>query len=270
MRFSFKDKTVLVTGGASGIGKIMLRKVLEKGAGSVVIWDFNKIGMETTQMEFAHFGKQIILIHLDLSERIQIENAIRQTLELVRKVDVVINNAGIVVGKPFTEHTAKEIDSTMAINTTALMHTAHGFLEAMMAQNSGVICNIASMAGLTAVPKMSVYVASKWAVCGWSESLRLEMKQAQKEVIITTVMPYYINTGMFDGVKSKILPILNPEKVAAKIIRGIEKGKSKIAIPLPFWLVRLSQGILPQSAYDFIMGKVLGIYDTMEDFKGRV
>jgi all-trans-retinol dehydrogenase (NAD+) len=72
-------------------------------------------------------------------------------------------------------------------------------------------------------PKMSVYAASKWAVTGWSDSLRLEMTQLHKNVHVTTVLPYYINTGMFDGVKSSIMPILKPEKVAAKVIRAIAK-----------------------------------------------
>lgn len=269
MSFSFEGKIVLVTGGASGIGKIMVRKSLEKGAQAVVIWDFNATGMEAVKSEFQQLGKQIVAVQVDLASATEIQTAASQTLKLVPQIDVLINNAGIVVGKQFVDHSLADIERTMQINATALMHTTHAFLPGMIERNSGAICNIASMAGLTAVPKMAVYVASKWAVCGWSESVRLEMKQAQKSVAVTTVMPYYINTGMFDGVKSTFIPILDPEKVATKIIRGIEKQKVKVAIPLPFWFVRLSQGIFPQAVYDFIMGKVLGVYKTMEDFKGR-
>lgn len=269
MRYNLEGKVVLVTGGASGIGKIMVRKSLEKGALALVIWDYNLAGMEAVKSEFQSFGKQIVTVQMDLARVTEIQAAAVKTLELVSHVDVLINNAGIVVGKHFADHTSEEIERTLQINTSALMHTASAFLPGMLERNSGAICNIASMAGLTAVPKMAVYVASKWAVCGWSESLRLEMKQANKSVFVTTVMPYYIHTGMFDGVKSSIIPILDPEKVTTKIIRGIEKQKPKVAIPLPFWFVRLTQGIFPQAVYDFIMGKVLGVYNTMDDFKGR-
>lgn len=98
------------------------------------------------------------------------------------------------------------------------------FLGDMLKQNSGHLCNIASSGGLVSNPKMSVYAASKWSLIGWSESLRLEMKQLDKNVNVTTIMPYYINTGMFDGVRSKI-PILDPEATALTIVKAIEKNK---------------------------------------------
>ena len=84
---------------------------------------------------------------------------------------------------------------------------------------------------------MSVYAASKWSAIGWSDSLRLEMKQLKKNIGVTTVTPYYINTGMFDGVKS-IVPILNPEKVANQIIRGIESNKIFVSMPWSVGFVR--------------------------------
>ena len=80
----------------------------------------------------------------------------------------------------------------MAINTIAVMLITNAFLPDMVKRNQGVICNIASMAGLTSTPKMAAYVASKWAVVGFSETLWLEMKQAKSNVIINCVMPFYI------------------------------------------------------------------------------
>ena len=111
--------------------------------------------------------------------------------------------------------------------------------------------------------------ASKWAVNGWSDSLRLEMQQLGKNISVTTIMPFYINTGMFDGVKSKLLPILEPEPTSERIIKAIEKGTKILAMPLPYWFIRFSQGILPIPAFDWVMKNVFGIYDTMKDFTGR-
>jgi len=139
----------------------------------------------------------------------------------------------------------------------------------MMQNNSGHICNIASSASLVANPKMSVYAASKWAVFGWSDSLRLEMNQLKKKIKVTTILPYYINTGMFDGVKSRI-PILNDEYAALTIIKAIEKNKKIITIP--GWIYRFTrfgQTVMSVNVFDWFAGSVMGIYKTMDDFRGR-
>jgi short-subunit dehydrogenase len=115
---------------------------------------------------------------------------------------------------------------------------------------------------------MSVYAASKWSVIGWSDSLRLEMKQLNKNIGVTTVTPYYINTGMFDGIKS-VVPILNPDKVARKIIAAIEHQRIFLSMPWSVGFVRFFQGVLPIWFFDWFVGKVMGVYSTMDHFKGR-
>lgn len=266
---NFKGKKVLITGGCSGIGKIMARKSLERGAAVLVIWDINEAALELTKQEFSSIGGQIITQKVDVSILEEITAAAENTRNTAGTIDILINNAGIVVGSYFHEHSHLDISRTMSINTNAFCHVALEFLPQMMAQNSGAICNIASSAGLISNPKMSVYAASKWAVVGWSDSLRLEMEDLGKNISVTTFMPFYINTGMFDGVKSKLLPILDPEKTSEKVIRAIERETKMLAIPMPYWFIRLSQGILPLSAFDWVMRNVFGIYDTMKDFKGR-
>lgn len=265
----FKNKKVLITGGCSGIGKIMARKSLERGASNLIIWDINEEGLAKTKEEFANFGKEISTYKVDVSNLDEIKIAAQRVRTEVGKVDILINNAGIVVGKYFHEHTHEQIQKSLLINANALMHITLEFLPEMMKENSGSICNIASSAGLISNPKMSVYAASKWAVNGWSDSLRLEMQQLGKNISVTTIMPFYINTGMFDGVKSKLLPILEPEPTSERIIKAIEKGTKILAMPLPYWFIRFSQGILPIPAFDWVMKNVFGIYDTMKDFTGR-
>jgi all-trans-retinol dehydrogenase (NAD+) len=269
MKFTFKEKTILITGAASGIGKIMLRKSLERGAKQIFILDYNKSGLDEVVNEFNYFNIPIHPVVVDLSNPDQIQQAIKDVFAKTESVDILINNAGIVVGSEFVTNTWTDIDRTMMINTNSLMYLALAFLPKMLDNNYGVICNISSLAGLTSTPKLSVYSASKWAVSGWSEGLRIEMKQAKKNVLINVVTPFYINTGMFDGVKSKLLPILDPEKTATKILNNIEKGRVRTSLPLPAWSIRLLQGILPLTIYDYVMGDIFGIYDTMADFKGR-
>ena len=265
----FKNKKVLITGGTSGIGKIMARKSLERGISHLVIWDINEEGLAKTKEEFSTFGILISTYKVDVSALDEIRINAQKVRTEVGKIDILINNAGIVVGKYFHENTHLDIQKTMLINSNALMHIALEFLPEMMKTNSGAICNIASSAGLISNPKMAVYAASKWAVNGWSDSLRLEMEQLKKNISITTIMPFYINTGMFDGVKSKLIPILEPEPTAEKIIKAVENKRKILAMPLPYWFIRLSQGLLPLPIFDWVMENIFGVYDTMKYFKGR-
>lgn len=262
-----QNKTVLITGGASGIGKIMGRLILERG-GKLVIWDIDKNKINDVLEEFKNLGT--VTAHLvDVSSLTAIQTAAQKVKEEHKKIDVLINNAGIVVGKNFAEHSPADISKTMDVNSVAPMYITREFLPEMMAANSGHICNIASAAGTVSNPKMSVYAASKWAVVGWSDSLRLEMLKQKSNIGVTTILPYYINTGMFDGVRSK-LPILNPEKAAQTIIRAIEKNKKMITIPgYMYRVTRLGQAIMPLRFFDWFAGDFLGIYKTMEHFSGH-
>lgn len=266
---NFKDSKVLITGGASGIGKIMGRKALERGAAELNIWDINEEALAQTYADLSGIGGKVLVVKVDLSDLDQIINAAKKTRAESGVPDVIINNAGIVVGKMFHEHNHSEISKSMGINADAMMHITLEFLPEMMKRNSGALCTIASSAGLISNPGMSVYAASKWASVGWSDTLRLEMEELGADISVTTVLPFYISTGMFEGVKSRVIPILKPERVSERILCAIENRKKLLAMPLPYWFIRLSQGMLPLSAFDWVMRNIFGIYDTMKEFKGR-
>lgn len=261
------ETIVLITGGASGIGKLMGRMVLQKGA-KLVIWDINRQSMEDAVAELSSLGAVFSYL-VDVSSPEQIMETAKETMKVHGAIDLLINNAGVVVGKLFQDHSFADIAKTMSINANAPMYITLQFLPGMLARKSGHICNIASSAGLISNPRMSVYAASKWAAIGWSDSLRIEMQQIHSGVKVTTVTPYYINTGMFNGVRSSVIPILQPERAARKIIRGIEKDQIFVKMPLIIHFVRLCQAIFPIPLFDFLVGKVLGIYNTMKHFEGR-
>lgn len=264
---TFSNKNILITGGASGIGKIMARIFLQRKA-NVILWDINETLLNQTVSELSSLGSINGYI-IDVTNLKSIETLSKQILDKYQFIDVLINNAGIVVGKLFNEHTLLDISKTMEINANAPMYITHAFLSSMLKNKSGHICNIASSAGLVSNPKMSVYAASKWSVVGWSDSLRIEMEQNNTNVKVTTIMPYYINTGMFDGVQSRI-PILDPEKAALSIVKAIEKQKRMVTLPgYIYRFTRLGQGFLSIPLFDWFAGKVLGIYKTMENFKGH-
>lgn len=273
-----KGTNVLITGGASGIGRIMGRICLEKGASNLIVWDINQANIDKTEAELsdvkpAEAGVSKGQIHsyiVNVSDPQAIKSAYEKVKSEVGEVDILVNCAGIVRGNnTFDKQTVQDIDLTMDINANAPMYVALAVLPDMLRRDRGHICNIASAAGMLGVPKLSVYCASKWAVIGWTESMRVELKQVRSHVRVTSVAPYFINTGMFDGVNSKVFPILDPENTAAKIIRAVEVGKSFRGIPFAYHFIRIWQGLLPNFLFDFIFGKVFGVYSVMDHFTGR-
>ena len=265
----FKNSNVLITGGASGIGKIMGRIALEKGAKSLIIWDINPVSIESAKHDLGKIGKVRGYV-VDVSDNKKVTEAYEQVVKDCGEVDILINNAGIITStKTFDLQTEDEILRTMHINTIAPMFVARVMLPGMLKRNCGHICTIASAGGMLSNPKMSVYAASKWGVIGWSDSVRIELQEMKSKVRVTTIAPYYINTGMFNGIKSPIIPILKPEYVAKKVVKAIEKNKIFKGIPFGFHFIRFWQTILPVKIFDFFFGKVFGIYHAMDDFQGR-
>lgn len=265
----FENANVLITGGASGIGKIMGRMALEKGARTFIIWDINLSGIEATRKELGKHGKVKGYV-VDVSNPEIVSAAYRKTVEDCGGIDILINCAGIITSnKTFDQQSTEEIVRTMNINTLAPMFVTREALPEMIRRNSGHICTIASAGGMLSNPKMSVYAASKWGAIGWSDSVRIELQEMRSNVHVTTVAPYYINTGMFDGVRSRIIPVLKPEYVARRIIRAIERNTSFKGIPFGFHFIRFWQAILPTRVFDWFFGQLFGIYHAMDDFTGR-
>lgn len=264
-----KNSSVLITGGASGIGRIMGRMALERGASRLIIWDINPQNIALTISELSRIGKVNGYV-VDVSRNEMVVEAFNKVKAECGEVDILINCAGIVTSnKTFDKMTGDEIVRTMNINTIAPMFVARAMLPGMIARNKGHICTIASAGGMLSNPKMSVYAASKWGAIGWSDSVRIELQEMKSDVHVTTVAPYYINTGMFDGVKSRIIPILKPEYVARKVLNAIERNVSFKGIPFGFHFIRFWQAILPTRVFDWLFGDLFGIYHTMDDFTGR-
>jgi len=265
-----KNKTVLITGGASGIGKLMGEKLLKAGAKQLVIWDINKENLDKTSSELKAGGFIVFPHVVDISDTDKVVELAKTVKKEAGSVDILINNAGVVAGKRFANLSHKEIDFTMNVNSLAMMHITLEFLPDMIEKGDAHIVNISSAAGYVANPKMSVYTASKWAALGWSESLRIELEELHKNLHVTTVTPFYINTGMFAGVKSNpFLPILDSDKITDVIIEAIKNNKLFVREPLLVKTVPFVKGILPTRAFDWFAGRLLGIYKGMDNFVGH-
>ncbi len=267
-------KKVLITGAAMGMGKLYAQLAVKEGAAVVVLWDINEAALGETAAELEAAGGTVKTYVVDVSDRTQIEKAAAQVRTDIGDPEIVFNNAGVVRGNSYFWETdnARDTEFTVKINSLAPMFIAREFLPGMIASgNEARLINVASAAGLTANPRMAAYCGSKWAAVGWSDSVRLELEQAgHKQVKVTTVCPYYISTGMFEGAKSApLLPILEPEDVVNEVWKQMKKGTAFVILPKTVLLSEAFKGILPTNVRDFVAGRILGVYKTMEDFTGR-
>jgi all-trans-retinol dehydrogenase (NAD+) len=140
----------------------------------------------------------------------------------------------------------------------------------MLAQGSGHLVTIASAGGILGAPKLTDYSASKFAAVGFDEVLRMEFSQNGDNIRTTIICPYYIDTGMFKGVRSRmswLLPILRPENVAAEVINAIEKNRQRVLLPSSVYLLYPLR-LLPVPLFDALMD-FFGIHATTEQFVGR-
>ena len=271
---SVRGKRVLVTGAAMGMGRLFVERAIAEEARAVVLWDVDKSGLDDTVADLADGTIEIIADAVDVSDAPAVAAAAASVLDELGGLDIVVNNAGVVRGNQYfwesdLEHDAKP---TIDVNTLAPMYVAHAFLPAMIeATGDCRLLNLASAAGLTPNPRMAVYAASKWAVIGWSDSVRLELKQAGHDhVKVTTVCPYYVGTGMFDGARSApLLPILEPDDVVDESWEGMLAGRAFVVLPKTVMLGEALKGVLPTGVRDFIADRVFGVYHTMDDFTGR-
>ena len=270
MKMKISGKSVLITGGCSGIGKIMARRCLEMGANPVIIWDINEEALKATSAELSSGGKGCVFgFKADISDPASVDAAYSLTRQACGPVDILINNAGIVTNnRTFAQQTDTDIIRTIDINTKGAMFVTLRYLREMKERGSGHICNITSSAGMLALPKMSLYAASKWAAIGWSESVRIELEREKSPVKITTIAPYFINTGMFEGIRS-FFKIQDPEVVARKALNAVERNLGYRGIPFSEHFIRLMQGIFPHRLFNFVFGDICGLYTVMDHFTGR-
>lgn len=266
---SLRGRHVLITGAGSGIGRLMAIGSAKRGAAHVVLWDLDKASADSVAKEVTALGAQASVQVVDVSQKAAVDKAAAATLKKIGHVDVLVNNAGIVSGRGFLDLTEADIQRTFAVNTLAIYWTIGAFLPQMLQRDSGRLVTIASAAGLAGSATLTDYSGSKYAAVGFMESLRAELRERHSAVSALTVCPFYINTGMFDGVKSgsPLLPIQDPDASTTRILDAIESRKRELLLPGMVYSVRVFR-LLPAALFDWI-ADAFGINKAMKTFRGR-
>lgn len=259
----------LITGAASGFGRLLAVRVAREG-GHLVLLDRNAAGLEETAAACRGYGVRVVPYVVDLCSRDEIFRTAERIKAEAGAVDILVNNAGVVTGTSFREAPVEKIEATFAVNTLAHFWLVKAFLEEMIARNRGHIVTISSAAGIIGVRKLADYCASKFAVFGFTEALRMEFKKEGIDIKTTIVAPYYAKTGMFEGVKTRVpwmLPLLEPDYVVARIFKAIKKDRPLVVLPpvvRSVWFFRLL-GVRVLDA----MADLLGVHTSMDTFVGR-
>ncbi|MBM7824761.1 all-trans-retinol dehydrogenase (NAD+) [Arcanobacterium pluranimalium] len=267
-----KGAVVLITGAGSGIGRLMALGAAERGAKGVVVWAHKERDAQSVAQEIRTLYPLVAVsaFAVDVTDSQRVKDAAAATLAEQGRVDILVNNAGIVTGKEFLDITDDEVQRTLEVNTISHFKTVREFLPGMLERDRGSIVTVASAAGLVGVAKQADYNASKFGAVGFAQSLRAELRYKGSHVHTLLYCPYYISTGMFDGVKTKfplLLPILKPEKVAKQVLDAIEAGTQMKVAPPIVRLVQLMQPF-PVPFVDEVL-QFFGINSTMDEFKGK-
>lgn len=257
-RSFYKDRIALISGGSRGLGLEIARQICARG-GKVALLarDAKELGRAKSDLEY--FGTEVLTVQCDLLETAQIQSAVQQTLERFRKIDILINNAGIIEVGPLGHMQFKDFDRAMRLHFWAPFVLQFLTVPRMRAQGGGHLVNISSIGGRIAVPHMVPYSASKFALTGFSDAIRSDL--ARDNIYVTTVTPGMMRTGshihaMFKGDHaaeyrwfdwSRKLPFasISAERAARKIVNACARGKPILIMPFAARLIVAANALFP-------------------------
>jgi 2-hydroxycyclohexanecarboxyl-CoA dehydrogenase len=216
---TFADKTVIVTGGAGGIGGATCRRFAQAGA-RVAILDLNGDAAGKLANEIAASGGRAEGIFCDITDGASVKAAVASTIERLGAIDVLVNNAGWDVFRPFIKTDVALWEKLIAVNLMGALHMHHAVLPGMIERRQGRIVNVSSDAARVGSSGEAVYAACKGGLVAFSKTLARE--HARHNITVNVVCPGPTDTALFDGFKSAAS---NPEKLVQAFERSIPLGR---------------------------------------------
>jgi NAD(P)-dependent dehydrogenase (short-subunit alcohol dehydrogenase family) len=199
-RYGLRDKVVLITGGSRGLGLVLARHICERG-GNVALIAREREELERAKADLNRRGGRVLTVECDLLDRAQIQSALRTVIDRSGKIDILINNAGIIEVGPLENMTRENFELAMQLHFWAAYELISQVVPEMRIWGGGRIVNISSIGGKVAVPHMAAYSASKFALTGFSDAIRAEL--ARDNIHVTTIAPGLMRTGSHVNAKFK-------------------------------------------------------------------
>jgi len=251
---NIRGETVAITGAARGIGYATARALLQRGA-RVVIGDRDVALEESAVAQLSKLGP-VSGYPLDVTD----PESFATFLDKARAdgdghIDVLINNAGVMPVGPFLQHSDQAVRSAVEVNFYGVLTDCRLVLPEMVGRRRGHIVNIASLAGMLAVPGQALYAGTKFAVVGLSTALADEF--APQGVDISCVLPTFTNTELISGTTATgaTRPV-QPEDIAAAIVKILDNPKTAVSVPYPLRFVAAATAFLPARGRRWLSAKM--------------
>jgi NAD(P)-dependent dehydrogenase (short-subunit alcohol dehydrogenase family) len=253
-----RDKVALITGGSRGLGLEIASQICAHG-GRVAILARDADELARAKADLASRGGDVLPIQCDLLDAAQIQSAIQQTLERFGKIDILINNAGIIEVGPLEHMKVEDFDRAMRLHFWAPFVLIMQIVPYMRERGGGRVVNISSIGGKIAVPHMAPYSASKFALTGFSDAIRAEL--ARNNIYVTTVTPGMMRTGSqvhakfkgdhaaefkwFDLASKLPFGSISAERAARKILAACGRGQPALIMPWPTYFIVALNALFP-------------------------
>ena len=263
--YDFNGKTVLITGGSRGLGLVLARGFAAEGA-NVAICARDPRELERARADLAARGANILAFPCDVTERAQVRELVEVVSRHFGGVDVLVNNAGVIQVGPLGLMTLEDFEQAMNVHFWGPLYTTLAVLPQMRQRRAGRIVNISSIGGKVSVPHLVPYSASKFALAGLSDGLRVEL--ADEGIVVTSVFPGLMRTGSprnatFKGQHraeyawfaiSDSLPVtsIGAERAAAQIIDACRQGRAELVITTQARAVNIFRTLFPEATADIL------------------
>ncbi|MFC8384620.1 SDR family oxidoreductase [Nocardia sp. NPDC057272] len=239
-RIDLDGATIAITGAARGIGLATAKAFVEQGA-YVALGDLDEA---LAVQAAAEIGDHAIGHALDVTDKASYAAFLDATAQWRGPLDVLVNNAGVMPNGPFLDQSDRIDQLTMDVNVYGVIHGMRLALPAMVARGYGHVVNVASLAGKFPIKGLAVYNASKYAVVGLTAATRLEMDATG--VSVSAVLPSAVRTELSSGIDYGILPAVDPEDIAAAVVRTVRTRAAETAVPGYVGALANASGLVPE------------------------
>src|SRR5215472_10941495 len=242
-QYTLRDRVAVISGGSRGLGLVLARHICNEG-GQVALLARDAEELARAKADLAARGGRVLTVECDLLDRDQIQAAVRKVVGHFDRIDILINNAGIIEVGPLDHMTREDYESAMRLHFWAPYELVSQIVPEMRLWGGGRIVNISSIGGKVATPHFAPYSASKFALTGFSDAIRAEL--ARDHIQVTTVAPGLMRTGSHVNAKFKgnhdaefawfsasagaPLISINADRAAQKIITAFKRGQPSLTL----------------------------------------
>jgi len=265
--FQFRDKVVLITGGSRGLGLVLARQFADEAA-KLAICARDAEELERAKDDLETHGAEVFAEVCDVRNQSEVEDFVESVVSQFGRIDVLINNAGVIQVAPLENQTQKDFEEAMRVHFWGAFYTMQAVIPILKRQGAGRIVNISSIGGKVAIPHLAPYSASKFALVGLSSAMRGEL--AKDNIYVTTVCPGLMRTGSHVNATFKgqnelefawfslgdatPLTSISAESAAEQIVEATRRGDAELIISVQAKILAKMNALLPE-----LTAEILGL-----------